>query len=127
MSVGFLRTTRKWLSGLVAGLLFVSQVATAAQACMLGMAGSFPASVQAMQEAGCDSMPMDDSACRAHCLSQDQTAASPDQPLYAFAVPAPAEHATIALPAAQNLFPSQSLARLPGGPPLRILHCSFQI
>jgi hypothetical protein len=123
MSAGFWRTTRKWLAGLVAGLLFVSQIATAAQACVLGMA--LP--VQAMQEEGCGSMPMDDSACRLRCLTKDETAASPDQPLYALALPVPAEHATIALPAAQCPSRPPSAARMPGGPPLRILHCSYQI
>lgn len=127
MRAGFCRATRKWLAGLVTGLLFVSQVATAAQACMLGMAGGFPASpVQAMPE-GCESMPMAAAACQVRCLSHDQRAVSPDQPLHALIALAPAPRMAIDVPAVQCPSRSPSPARLPGGPPLRILHCSYQI
>jgi hypothetical protein len=128
MNAGFFRATSRWLTGLVAGMLFVSQVAAAAQPCMLGMSGGLPASgAQATQDEGCHSMPMDDSACRLQCLAQDEAAASPDQQHNPFAAPAPFAHALVALPAASSPFPAHSIARLPSGPPLRILHCSYQI
>lgn len=128
MRAGAWRTTRKWLAGLLAGLLFVSQIALAAQACMLSIAAGVPASsIQAMQEEGCDSMPMDAAACRVRCLSQDQSAASPDQPLQAVAISPPVQHVAIATPATACPSRFASAARLPGGPPLRILHCSYQI
>ena len=79
-----------------------------------------------MQE-DCDSMPMDAAACRVRCLTQDPSVASTEQPPNVFVAPAPAEHATIALAAAQCSSKSASTARWPGGPPLRILHCSYQI
>ena len=127
MKAGVRRAARKWLAGLVTGLLFVSQITAAAQACMLGMAAGLPASsVQAMQEEGCDSMPMDAAVCRVRCLSQDQSVASPDQPLQAVAISPPLQQTAIATPATPCPSQFSSAAHLPGGPPLRILHCSYQ-
>jgi len=126
MNTRFCRAARKWLSGLVAGLLLVSQIATAAQACTLSVAGGVPAShVQVMQD-DCDSISMDAAACQVRCLTQDPSVASTEQPPNVFVASAPAEHATIALAATQCLSKSASTARWPSGPPLRILHCSYQ-
>ena len=117
--------TRRWLAALVAGLLFVSQIAGAAQACMLAMAGTAASSAQ-MSDEGCDGTPMDSTVCRLHCLAPDQNTVSPDQPLQAAVSVAPAQHVVIA-PIAVAFRPQLwSAARLPGGPPLRILHCSYQ-
>ena len=128
MSAGSSKAAKKWLTWLLAGLLFISQIASAAQACMLSMAAGFPeSSAQAMQDEGCDSMPMDAAVCKLRCLSQDQSAASPDQPLHAVIASAPAEHMAPELPAVQCPSQLRSLTRLPAGPPLRILHCSYQI
>jgi hypothetical protein len=127
MSAGGRRTKRKWLIVLLGGLLFVSQIAAAAQACMIAMAGSQQSPVQAMSQEGCDSTPMDAAVCRVRCLSQDQTAASPDQPLQAVAVSASLQQDAVAPIAVQCASQFSSAARLPGGPPLRILHCSYQI
>ena len=125
MTAGCQRTTRRWLAALVAGLLFVSQIAGAAQACMLAMAGTQVSSAQ-MSDEGCDGTPMDSAVCRLNCLAPDQNTVSPDQPLHAVASLAPALHAAIVPIAVTG--PSQlfSAARLPSGPPLRILHCSYQ-
>ena len=119
------RTTGKWLTALVAGLMFVSQIAGAAQACMVAMAGSPASAVQAMPE-GCDGAAMDAAACRIRCLSQDLGTTPFDQPIQSVAILAHAQHAAIT--PFGTLCPSQlfSAARLPGGPPLRILHCSYQ-
>lgn len=128
MSAGSSKAAKKWLTWLLAGLLFVSQIASAAKSCMLSMAAGFPeSSAQAMQDEGCDSMPMDAAVCKLRCLSQDQSAASPDQPLHAVIASAPAERMPPELPAAQCPSQLRSLTPLPGGPPLRILHCSYQI
>ena len=125
MTAGCQRTTRRWLAALVAGLLFVSQIAGAAQACMLAMAGTQVSSAQ-MSNEGCDGTPMDSAVCRLNCLAPDQNTVSPDQPLHAVASVAPAQHVVIA-PIAVAFSPQWwSAARLPGGPPLRILHCSYQ-
>lgn len=127
MTAGCQRTTSRWLAALVAGLLFVSQIAGAAQACMLAMAGAQATSAQMSgSDEGCDGTPMDSTVCRLHCLAPDQNTVSPDQPLQAAASVAPAQHVVIA-PVAVVLPPQLwSAARLPGGPPLRILHCSYQ-
>lgn len=127
MSAGPLRATRNWLAGLAAGLLFFSQIASAAQACNFAMAGSLASSVQVMSDEGCDGMPMDAAVCRVRCLSQDQSAAAPDQPWQAVTVIGPVQHAAIMPIAARCPSQSVSEARPPGGPPLRILYCSFQI
>lgn len=125
MREGCRRTTGKWLTALVAGLMFVSQIAGAAQACMVAMASSPASAAQAMPE-GCDGAPAGAAACRVRCLSQDQSTAPFDQPMQSVAILAHAQHAAITpivAPCPSQLF---SAARLPGGPPLRILHCSYQ-
>jgi hypothetical protein len=112
----------------MAGLLLVSQIAMAGESCMLAaMAGSAPGTPQAMSEDGCESMPIDAAACRVRCLEVDQTqaAGSPDQHFHAVSASAAVVDA-IALPAFHCSPPSQSATQLPGGPPLRILHCSYQ-
>lgn len=116
------RARKSWLAGLMVGLLIVSQISVAAQACMLaGMAGS-PAAV--MSQEGCDGAPMDGRPCRLYCLMQDQSAASPDQHLLAVPASTSAEHAAIALPA-MRVSVLSSAAVLRAGPPLRILYCSY--
>src|SRR5258708_28616213 len=127
MNTRFWRAARKWLSGLVAGFLLVSQLAMAAQACVLGTPAGVPASAPSVMQEDCDSMPMDAAACRVRCLTQDPSVASTEQPPNVFVAPAPAEHATIALATAQCSSKSASTARWPGGPPLRILPCSAPI
>jgi hypothetical protein len=106
--------------------MFVSQIAGAAEACMVAMASSPASAAQAMPE-DCDGTPVDAAACRIRCLSQDQSTVPFDQPAQSVAIFAHAEHAAImpvTAPCPSQLF---SAARLPGGPPLRILHCSYQV
>jgi hypothetical protein len=120
------KSKRKWLACLTAGLLLFTQLAMAAQACMLAKAGPAGASQQ-MAMAGCKGMPMDAGACLARCLAVDQAAASLDQHFH-FAPPSPSiGSASFALHGTQAPVAHVSALPVPGGPPLRILFCSYQI
>lgn len=121
------RTRKRRLAGLMASLLLLMQFAMAAQACMLAPAVSAGASQQAMSEAECDGTPMDGAACRVRCFAQDQTAASLDQHFHAVPASAHIVSAIFTLPAIRSASPPLSVSRLPVGPPLQILYCSYQI
>jgi hypothetical protein len=118
-----LKSKRKWLVCLTAGLLLFAQVAMAAQACMLGKAGSAGASQQ-MAMAGCEGVPMDAGACLARCLAADQAAASLDHHFYFVPPSLSIGSASFALHGTQA--PVAHALPVPGGPPLRILFCSYQ-
>lgn len=120
------RTRKSWLAGLMAGLVLFAQLAMAAQACVLAQTAP-GASQAAIAEAGCDGMPMDEAACLARCLMQDQAAASVDQHSQLIAAPAAMPAAAFVLPRARYSSPPPSASRLPCGPPLQILFCSYQI
>lgn len=115
------KSKRKWVAFLAAGLLLFTQFATASQACRLAVHG---AAQQPMAMEGCDSMAMQKAVCQAHCATLDQAGLSLDQHFVFISTVA-------AIPVAD--FPSHAMGApfrqtlLPvAGPPLRILHCSYQ-
>ena len=125
MSKASSKSKRKWLACVTAGLLLFTQLAMAAQACMLGKAGSAGASQQ-MAMAGCEGTPMDAGACLARCGAGDQAAATLDHHFH-FVPPSPSiGSASFALHGTQA--PVAHVAGLPvrAGPPLRVLFCSYQ-
>jgi hypothetical protein len=120
------KSKRKWLVCLTAGLLLFTQLAMAAQACMLAKAGPAISAEQAMATAGCEGMPpMDQRVCAAHCIAGDQAAASLDHHFH-FVPPSPSiGWASFALHGTQAVAHVSALP-VPAGPPLRILFCSYQ-
>lgn len=120
---GWSRSRIRGLACLAAALLLSTQLAMAAAGCTL----SFGAPTQAGAEAGCAGMPMDQDVCLACCVAGDQAAASPDQPLYFLAPSASIAAATFAIPDDRAVaFQGRAVDVPRGGPPLRILFCSYQ-
>lgn len=116
------KSKRRWVACLAAGLLLFTQLAMAAQACMLAK----PAPQQAMAMEGCEGIPMDKGVCLARCVAAEQPGPSLDQHV-AF-VAASADLNTVSFPS-RGIEPSfRQAAALPAaGPPLRVLYCSYQI
>ena len=121
MVASLFKSKRKWVAFLAAGLLLFTQFAIASRACMLASHG---AAQETMAMEGCDSMAMQKAVCQAHCATLDQTGQSLDQHFLFVSTSA-------AIPVAD--FPSRAIGApfkqtlLPiAGPPLRILHCSYQ-
>jgi hypothetical protein len=121
------KSKRKWLVCLAAGLLVFTQLAMAAQACMLAKVGPAPSAGQAMATAGCEGMPpMDQRVCAAHCIAADQAAASLDQHFH-LVPPSPSiGSASFALHGTEAPAAHVSVLPLPARPPLRVLFCSYQ-
>ena len=117
---------RSWLVCLVGSLLLFAQFVLAAQPCAPVPAAIDP-SQNAAEEQGCDGMPADRGACLAHCLAQDQPAASLDQHFYAVPASAAVASAAFVPPVAQFLAPLACDTRLLSLPSLQILYCSYQI
>ena len=106
---------RSWLACLAAGLLLFAQFALAAQAC-----------VPVHEDQGCEGMPAGSGACLAHCVAQDQSAASLEQHFHAVPASAAVAFTVFAPCAAQHAAAPARDARLRSAPSLQILYCSFQ-
>ena len=119
------RKRKSWLVYFVGSLLLLAQFALAAQACVPVPVVIAP-SQNAAEEQGCDGMPADRGACLAHCLAQDQPAASLDQHFYAVPASAAVASAAFVLPVAQLLGPLACETQLRSLPSLQILYCSYQ-
>ena len=118
----------KWSKGLAfltAGLLLFAQHVSATQVCMLVPDRAGTASAEQMSD-GCDATPMGPVNCSAHCQHADQSATSGADKLQFVA---PVAYTSLAVPSVARIHPPQraSASRLPGGPPLRVLFCSYQI
>jgi hypothetical protein len=115
----------KWLACLAASLVLITQIAMAAEGCMLrpGTAGLQPAAVE---QAGCDGMAMDETLSLACCVAGEQAAATVDQQLHFV----PPSHSTgrghFPLPEVHAAAARDAASDVPRGPPLRILFCSYQ-
>jgi hypothetical protein len=121
------KSKRKWLVCLTAGLLLFTQLAMAAQACMLAKAGPAPSLGQAMATAGCEGMPpMDQRVCVAHCIAGDQAAASLDHQFHLVLPPPSIGSARFSLHGTEAPVAHVSGLPLPAGPPLRVIFCSYQ-
>jgi hypothetical protein len=118
------KSKRMWLVCVTAGLLLFTQLAMAAQACMLMKSG--PAS-QEMVMAECDGVPMDKGVCLARCLAGDQVSVSPDH--HAQFTLSSASTGQAGFAPAENRVSSAHVAafHISHGPPLRIIFCSYQI
>lgn len=116
------RSKRGWLVCLTASLLLFSQVAMAAQGCMLMKAVPAPAS---MSMAECDGVPMDNGACAARCLPADKAATPADHQAPVLSLPAIAPSG-LALANDHAASAHATAVDVPRGPPPRILFCSYR-
>ena len=114
------------LACLMAGLLLFTQLALAAQACMLPRPNPAHAFSDAMATEPCEGVPMNRAICLADCLKADQASLSID---YHFDLILPQATPLAEWYALQQVDPSArvlAVSRCPIGPPLQILFCSFQ-
>jgi len=112
------------------GLLLLSQLAVAAQACVLARVDPAYAFSEEMAPEGCEGMQGtqgEQNLCLAHCLQADQASQPTD---FHFLAAALQLFATEPFPALlkPNLPSRQMLVRAPSsGPPLQIIFCTYQV
>ncbi len=99
------RANKVWLAAIAAALMLFAQYVVAAEQCEV--------------------MASDDAGCLVHCLAQDQQASSLDQHFNVLPF-VPALSAVFFAPV-ESRMPLYSLHQelLPGGPPRRVLFCSY--
>ena len=120
------RKLLKRLAQLTAGLLLFTQLALAAQACMLPGPNPAHAFSDAMASGECEGAPMDRATCLADCLKTDQAGPSANFNLDVILPPASPVAQSSALRQVDHLAIHAPASYCPSGPPLQILFCSFQ-